>query len=206
MNLPTPIISGIDIAINNALKLDNDSFRRVTQLQGKVVKIQFTVLDAAFFLAPTADGIQVLAELDREPDTEICGSPMAMLRTALSDSRKSLLQGDVKISGDTSLGQEFQTILKQIDPDWEEPLSQLFGDVAGHQLGDLLRGFGLFAKNTLSSLAMTGAEYAQEEARDVVTSTEIERFTDKVDQLRSDADRMQARVEKLQRKLGELSS
>ncbi|MDX1810345.1 MAG: hypothetical protein R3240_00235, partial [Gammaproteobacteria bacterium] len=69
MNLPTPVIAGIELAINNALKLDNDSFKRVTQLQGKVIKIQLQVVDAAFFLAPTADGMQVLADYEQEPDT-----------------------------------------------------------------------------------------------------------------------------------------
>jgi len=203
MNLPTPVISSIEIALNNALKLDNDSFKRVTALQGKVIKIQLHVVDVAFFMAPTADGIQVLAEYDGEPDTEIHGSPMAMLRTALSDNRQTLLHGDVKIIGDTDLGQKVQKILNQIDPDWEEPLSQVFGDVAGHQTGELFRGIGSFAKNTFNSIAMTSAEYVQEESRDVVTPTEVERFADGVDNIRTDADRLQMRIDRLQQKLRE---
>lgn len=203
MKLPSPIISSIEIAINNALKLDNHSFKSVTQLQGKVIKIQFLVVDVAFYLVPTADGMQVLADWEGEPDTEICGSPMAMLRTALSDNRQTLLQGDVKIIGDTDLGQKVQKILNQIDPDWEEPLSKIFGDVAGHQMGEFARSLGNFAKSAFNSLAMTGSEYVQEESRAVVTSTELERFADGVDSVRADTDRMQLRVERLQQKLKE---
>ena len=203
MILPSPIVSSLEVALNNALRLDSDSFNQVTALQGKIVKIQLLVVDVLFFLAPMADGIQVLADYDAEPDTTIIGSPMALLRTALVDDRKTLLQGDVKIEGDTNLGQKVQRILKQLDPDWEEPLAQLFGDVAGHQMGEMIRGFTNFAKNALGSLAMSSAEYVTEESRDVVTPTEAERFADKVDILRGDTDRLELRLQRLQEKIKE---
>lgn len=203
MSLPSPVISALEVAINNALQLDNDTLKRVTALQGKIVKIQFKVVDVWFYLAPVADGIQVLADYEREADTTISGSPFALLRTALSDDRQTLLQGDVKIEGDTDLGQKFQKILKQLDPDWEEPLAKVFGDVAGHQMGEVIRGFASFAKNAFNSLSMSTAEYVQEESRDVVTPTELSRFADQVDQTRSDTDRLQMRIDRLQQKLKE---
>lgn len=206
MTLPSPVISGIELAINNALKLDNDSFTRVTQLQGKVIKIEFRVVAAEFFLAPQSDGMQVLAEYAGEADTTITGSPMALLRTALEDNRQTLLQGDVKISGDTDLGQKFQKLLNDIDPDWEEPLSQVFGDVAGHQMGETIRSFSQFAKSTLSSLLTSGSEYIQEESKDVVTDTEQARFADGVDRVRAAVDRLDARIVKLQKRVEEQQS
>lgn len=206
MILPSPVISAMEVALNNALLLDSDSFEKVTQLAGKIIKIDLHLVDIQFYLAPTADGIQVLGECEQDADTTILGTPLSLLRTALTNDRQTLLQGDVNIEGDTDLGQKFQKILNNIEPDWEEPIAKVFGDVAGHQIGEVIRGFGQFAKNTFISLSMSTSEYYQDESRDIVTSTEAERFADSVDNVRSDVERMELRIERLRQTIREQSS
>lgn len=203
MKLPSPVANALELAINNALALDEDSFQQVTRLAGKIIKFQFLVVDVEFYLAPVGDGIQVLTTIDEEPDTIIEGSPLALLRTAVTKDRQTILQGDVKIHGDMDLGQKFQKILHNLDPDWEEPLARMFGDVAGHQIGEFIRGVNAFALNAFNSLTNSTAEYFQEESRDIVSPTECERYSEGVDQLRGDADRLQLRIQRLQQRLEE---
>ena len=197
MKLPTPVAGIMEIALNRALSLDEHTLQQVITLQGKIIAIELSGLEIVFFLAPALDGVQVLTESEREPDTIIRGSPISLLKTALSDDRRTLFKGEVEIDGDMALGQKFQKILDGLEMDWEEPLSQVIGDIAAHQVGDAIRGFTGFAKNAFSSLTSSSAEYFQEETRDVVNPVELERFADKIDVLRSDTDRLEARFKKI---------
>jgi len=197
IKLPAPIAGIIEIALNRALQLDEHTFKQVIALQGKIIGIELVGLDISFYLAPALDGVQVLTECDAGADTTIRGTPISLLKTALSDDRKTLFKGEVVIDGDMALGQKFQKILDGLDMDWEEPLSQVIGDIAAHQVGEAFRGFAGFAKSALNSLTMSSSEYFQEETKDVVNPVELERFTGKVDVIRSDTDRLEARLNRL---------
>ncbi|HFE36817.1 MAG TPA: sterol-binding protein [Gammaproteobacteria bacterium] len=199
MRLPDPAVILMEVAINNALKLDDFSFKKIQALQGKIIGIELTGINIRYYLAPTVDGVQVLSRLraGQEADTWIRGTPLSMLKTALSDDRSSLFQGDVTIDGDMALGQQVQRILDGLEIDWEEPLSHVVGDIAAHQLGDIVRGFSGWAIKSLDSLTRSTGEYFQEETQDVVNSTELVRFIDQVDELRADTDRLQQRLEKI---------
>lgn len=201
MILPGPALTLMEIAINRALKLDDESLQKVISLQGSVIGIELLELNLRFYLLPNADGIQVLAETSEPIDTWIKGSPINLLKTAVSNDRSSLFQGEVSIEGDMELGQTFQRILKGLEIDWEEPLSKVVGDVTAHQIGDVVRGFSQWAVNSLDSLSKTSGEYFQEESRDIVSPTEVERFVNQVDEVRSDTERLQLRVNKLIQKI-----
>ncbi|MDH5258992.1 MAG: SCP2 sterol-binding domain-containing protein [Gammaproteobacteria bacterium] len=197
MKLPAPVAGFIEIALNRALQLDEHTFNQVVTLQGKVIAIELTGLNIIFYLAPALDGVQVMTEYDNGADTTIRGTPISLLKTAISDDRQTLFKGEVVIDGDMALGQKFQKILDGLEMDWEEPLSQLIGDIAAHQVGEAVRGFAGFAKAAFNSLTMSTAEYFQEETKDVVNPVELERFTDKIDVLRADTDRLDARFQKI---------
>jgi len=197
MNLPSGFAPLIELPLNHALQLDDHALQSVISLNGKVIGIDLQVLNIQFYLAPTRDGIQVLSSYEREPDTTIRGTPMSLLQVAITKERDALIKGDVTIDGDMQLGQTFQRILNGLDIDWEEPLSKIMGDVAAHQVGEAVRGFAEFGKMALSSLINSTSEYYQEETQDIVNSTELDRFSNKVDKIRSDVDRLEARINKL---------
>ena len=201
MKLPDPAVSLMEIAINRALQLDDFSYKKMIALQGNIIGIELLGINITYYLAPNADGVQVLAETEASVDTWIRGTPLSMLKTAISDDRSTLFKGEVTIDGDMELGQKFQRILDGLEIDWEEPLSKVVGDVAAHQLGDIVRGFSSWAINSLDSLTKTTGEYFQEETQDVVSSVEVERFVDEIDELRADTERLSLKIEKINNKL-----
>jgi len=203
MKLPDPAVTLMEIAINRALKLDDFSFQKMVALQGKIIGIELLGLNLCFYLAPVSDGMQVLSSVDQPAsvDTWIRGTPLSMLKTAITDDKSSLFKGDITIEGDMALGQNFQRILDGLDIDWEEPLSQIIGNVAAHQLGEFVRGASQWVGNSVDSVSKTTGEYFQEETRDIVSPVEVERFVDNVDKLRSDTDRLVLVLEKLQNKI-----
>jgi len=201
MILPAPLVAIMELALNRALQLDEHTLERVIELQGKIIGIDLLGFDIQFYLAPALDGVQVLAEYEGEADTFIRGTPVSMLRTAVSDDRSTLFKGQVVIDGDMQLGQKFQHILDDLELDWEEPLSQMLGDVAAHQIGDVVRQFSGWAKSAINSLTLNTSEYFQEETRDVVNPVEVERFANQVDKTRADVDRMEQHIQKMTKKI-----
>jgi len=197
MNLPPGFAPLIELPLNRALQLDDHTLQSVIALKGKIIGIDLQVLNVQFYLAPTLDGIQVLSSYDSEPDTTIRGTPMSLLQVAITKERDALIKGEVTIDGDMQLGQKFQRILNDLDIDWEEPLSKIVGDVAAHQVGEAIRGFAEFGLMALSSLSHSTSEYYQEETQDIVNSTELDRFGNRVDKTRADVDRLEARVNRL---------
>ena len=106
MKLPDPAVAMMEIAINRALQLDDFSYQKMIALQGNIIGIDLLGIGVSFYLAPNADGVQVLADTEEDVDTWIRGTPLSMLKTAISDDRSTLFKGEVTIDGDMELGQK----------------------------------------------------------------------------------------------------
>jgi len=197
--IPTLVSAALETAINRVLALDPDTVQRLRGLEGKVIAIELKGLDTTLYLIPGEAGLNVFGHFEGEPDTTLRGTPVGMLRLGLAENAgDSFFAGDVEISGDVELGGEFRDILDGLDIDWEEHLSRLTGDVVAHRIGGLVRGAVDWGRKTLDTLGRDGAEYLQEESRDLPSRFEMEEFLADVDTLRSDVDRLQARIDRLE--------
>jgi ubiquinone biosynthesis protein UbiJ len=133
----------------------------------------------------------------REPDATVSGTPLTLLSLVGPGARGRLRSGAVTISGDAEIAQSFQDLLRAAQPEFEEELSRLVGDVTAHQIGNFVRTAGGWGRKAAATFAANVGEYLQEESRDLVTHTELEEFLAEVDELRESADRLQARIELL---------
>ena len=93
-------------------------------------------------------------------------------------------------------------MLASFDIDWEELLSQYLGDIAAHQIGNVVRDVSGWAEEARHTLAQDTVEYLRNEAAILVETREIAEFVDAVDALRSDVDRLEARLQRIARALG----
>jgi ubiquinone biosynthesis accessory factor UbiJ len=103
------------------------------------------------------------------------------------------------INGDAEIAEGFQELLRAARPELEEELSRHIGDVAAHQVGNVIRGVTGWGRNAAATFAANVGEYLQEEGRDLVTRTEMDEFLREVDEQRETADRLEARVARLAR-------
>ncbi len=114
-----------------------------------------------------------------------------------SDARVRLRSSPVTINGDAEIAEGFQELLRAARPELEEELSRHIGDVAAHQVGNVIRGVTGWGRKTAATFAANVGEYLQEEGRDLVTRTEMDEFLREVDEQRESADRLEARVTQL---------
>jgi ubiquinone biosynthesis protein UbiJ len=195
--VPAALLAGLEITLNRYLSLDAETLSRLAALTGKVIAVELRGLGITLHMAPHGGGIQLLHDYDGSTDAVISGAPLALARVGLGEERGLLFAGEVEISGDVTLGQRFEAILREIDIDWEEQLSRLIGDVAAHQVGNLVRDTLNWGARSMDTLGRDITEYLQEESRQVPQADEVNEFLAAVDVLRNDVERLEARVKRL---------
>ena len=203
MQLPASTITGLEALINRYLRLDPAIGSRMATLSGRCIGIALSGLDLTLFVFPDEHGIQLRDHAEVEPDTVLHGTPLGMVRLGIGgNTEKTLFSGDVVIEGDVETGQAFKAILDEMDIDWEEQLSKLTGDVVAHQLGNVARRGRRAFRLGIGTLEQDIGEYLQEELRVLPTRIETENFSSDVTRISMDAERLGARLKRLQAKTG----
>lgn len=204
MKLPPGFRHTLETALNSYLRLDPEAAARMAGLAGRCIAIELHGIDLTLFMLPGAQGIRILEHVDVEDgvDTTLRGTPLALARLGLgTDTGKTLFSGDVTISGDVETGQAFKSILDDMDIDWEEQLSRLTGDVIAHQIGNFARRTQQALRHGKATLEQDLGEYLREELRLLPARIEVKNFSAGVDQVRTDTDRLAARILRLQKTL-----
>jgi ubiquinone biosynthesis accessory factor UbiJ len=149
-------------------------------------------------------GAGPLASQARDPgahaaaDAIIAGSPLALLRLARgSESRGA----GVSVSGDVEIANSYRELLALARPDFEEELSRLIGDVPARALSQFAAKTVEWAARARRTAGENIAEYLQEESRDLVNKPELDEFLQGVDVVRETADRVDARIARLEQRL-----
>ena len=201
MSLLSPLVKPLQIALNRYLDYDPEVPKQLLAMQGKVVELHFRSLELSLYILINATDLDICDDYDGAVDTTISGSPVALAMMGLqSSSVSSLFSGEVTIVGDTELGSRFQALLDNVEVDWEEPLSQLSGDVIAQQVGGLLRGVAGWLEESTNTNALNVSEYLREEQAMLPSKFEEERFKREVDELRLAVDRLEAKVGRLMAK------
>ncbi len=152
----------------------------------------------AMYFRVCLDEIALFGDFDGEPDVAITGSILTLARLAGASGEYAIRDGSIELIGDVEVAQAFQKLLGYGKPDIEEELSGVIGDVAAHRLGEVARSVGSWGKEASATLRQNITEFLQEERRDVPSHYEVEAFTRKVDELRDDVARVEARLNRLE--------
>jgi ubiquinone biosynthesis accessory factor UbiJ len=145
-------------------------------------------------------------------DAVISGSPISLLKLlagaaaaaaagAPAGGASDAERASVRIAGDAEIAARYRELFALARPDWEEELSRLVGDLPARRLSLLASGALSFAARVRRTAGENLAEYLTEESRDLVSKPELEEFLLGVDQLRETADRVDARLARLEQRL-----
>ncbi|MGB5105045.1 MAG: SCP2 sterol-binding domain-containing protein [Steroidobacteraceae bacterium] len=170
------------------------------QLDGRVMSLSVQGTPLEFYFKAVGGRIALAPRHDGGADASLTGTPVALLSLAGPKAGGALRGGGVRIEGDAEVAQKFRELLSQAQPDFEEELARVVGDVAARRVANVARGFLDWGRKASESLATNVVEYLQEEGRDLPTRVEVEEFLAGVDRLRDDAERLEARLERLERK------
>jgi ubiquinone biosynthesis protein UbiJ len=168
------------------------------ELSGSVIAVRVRDTALAAYFVVDNETLDVITTISQEPDVIIEGSLITLARMGGSSREEAIRDGSLDLSGDAELANRFQELLDHAKPDVEEELAGIVGDVAAHRLGEFARGLGRWGRETRSTMGANIREYLQEESRDAPSRYEVERFSDRVNTLRDDVARIEARMNRLQ--------
>ncbi len=188
----------IESAGNHLLALDPYFLEQLKPFFKKTFRVELTEPALEIDLRPCPDGFIVELAGDEEPDVRLRGSLWAFAQLAKDGAHsKVFAEGKITMRGDAELGQAFQHLLARIEIDWEELSASLVGDRAAHKLHRALGDFRQWFDQSSRHFKENAGEYFQEEINVAPSKVEVDDLTSKVEALRSDAARLEARIAKL---------
>lgn len=190
-------LATLEALINRALQLDPATRRRLATLADHVFLFHCTQPALGIYLIPDTDGLRLCGTWAADVDTTLRGSAGEFFSLATAtDPANVLINGRLELHGNSQALIDLQTILQQLDIDWEAPLADAFGDVIGHQLGRGLRRGFRFGRRALQGLKRQFGEYLVEESELTAPAWRVQQFNDEVDQLAMRTERLEARLRK----------
>ena len=136
-----------------------------------------------------------------DADATISGSVPALLQLLKGGASRQPGAAAVRILGDAEIANLYRELFLLARPDPEEELSRWIGDIPARQLSQFAERALRLARRVRRTAGENIAEYLQEEGRDLVNKTELEEFLRGVDELRDTADRIEARLGRLEARL-----
>ena len=177
-------------------QLDANNLKQLSTLSDFVFQINVTGLNITRYIFPHNNGFQIQNHYAGQADTIITGSPFSLLQLT---TKQSVFSNSISITGNIDAAQQLQNFIKHFSIDWEEIFAKKMGDIPAHQLNRLLRSG---KKNLLQmgqNLQSDLNEYFVEESRTLINPYEMSHFIDHIDDLNDDINRLQARIQRLQK-------
>jgi ubiquinone biosynthesis protein UbiJ len=193
-----PVLEKLAAVLNRNVAQSNRASALAAQLDGRTLSLVLEGTPVTLYLRVADGRIAIDSGQPGNADASLSGSPLALLSLAGPGAEDRLRGSSIRIAGDAEVAQRFRDLLQQAQPDFEEELSRVFGDVAAHRVAGLARGLLDWGRKAAGSLSTSVAEYLQEESRDLPTRIEVEEFLEAVDRLRESADRFEARLARLE--------
>lgn len=184
-------------AINHVLGQQQWARQRLTPFAGQTIAVRMPPMPA-LLATIRDDGLLKPAATQAVPDLTLCLRPATLPLLALRDPA-ALRQ--IEFSGSTELAQTVQHLFDQLEWDYEEDLSKVFGDVLAHRLAGAGRAFFGWQRDAGLRLAQNLAEYWTEEQPLIARRADLVRFGNDVDDLRDAVERLEKRIAQLHTKV-----
>lgn len=191
------LLSTQEALLNRYLNLDPESKEQLRQLSGKVVKLEWGPL--TYYWQFKSDSISLSKIYNGPTDLLLRGSTFDFVRTIFIKN-KALTDIPLQVSGDMAFGIQFKALFSNLEIDYEEQLAQILGDTAAYPVMQLLKAIRRWARESVKSLSENLTNYLQTEINGLVSREELQVFFSDIDDLRDDCARLEARLERLEKK------
>ena len=196
------------------LMLDPDSKQSLKKLNGKQLKLCIREFPWPLTFS-FSDRVDVMGEeLGMDGDsasTQVCDCYIELnLETLpeLQDSSKisQLIQRQkLVLEGDIQIAQEFSSLIKELNIDWEEQLSKYTGDVVAHQTFSSMKAVFDSAQQNFEKFGTDLTNLMMKENAIGVPASELENYYEQISELRSASDRLDARLSIIERQKQDLN-
>jgi ubiquinone biosynthesis accessory factor UbiJ len=170
----------------------------LAQLDGRRMHVVARYTPWQLTLLAEGGRLQLLRDSIATADVTLTGTPFGLLALLREDPAAVIRRGDAMLSGDAETGQRFQELAQLLRPDLEAGLARVIGDIPAFGVGSLLRKALHYGRGVAATQAQNLGEYLAHERRVLVPRAEAAQFLTDVDALRESADRLAARIARLE--------
>lgn len=200
--LGAALLAGVEAGLNKVLALDATVLPRLAALQGRVIAVDCTAPALRLFLLPGADGLRLAGHWEAPADCTLRAPAGRLLELAVRRDKSAVLHApDVELDGHSACLLDLAAILQDLELDWEGALAEWLGPLGAVALARPLQGAGQWSGDALASLRLNLADWLAEEARLLAGRQEAEARFAELDDLKLALDRLEARSERLARRL-----
>lgn len=192
------LTAAIENLLNRNLAASPGARARCAALQGQRLLVCVTGTGLRIGIESLGDTLSLSRTPTGEFNVTIEGSPINLLALTGDNPERLLQSGQISVRGDAEILQRYRALALLLQPDLEEELSRLVGDLPAHHIGRLARSLWSFGRRAASNTVRNAAEYLAHENHTLVPRAEAEAFMADVDQLREDVDRAAARLRTLE--------
>lgn len=178
----------IESLFQSANALDAYQGMDLASLDGSVFELKFAPLPFSVFALINQQKIFIQANLQGEADAKIAGgilsawmklNPIVEVPTTLPELNLS----DFEISGNLELAEQFLQSVQRLEIEWEEQLSHYTGDLLAHQIGNGIRNWTNYKKDTGRSFLQMFEEYLQYEIDLAPNHSEVQKWQQGVEDI-----------------------
>lgn len=196
------LLKKIEFLVNQVIQLDPHTLAQLSSLAGKRILVDVIDLEFLILINIEDDKFSLTQATARTGDVIISGRATSLPGLVLKrDSVTNVFPKDIEIKGDVHLAQEFQNILKGLEIDWEEYTSRWIGDTAARKLGNILRTNREWMLKARDNIKANISEYLRFEIELLPDRLLIDEFNNAVDAVRDDTERLQQRINRLQKNI-----
>ncbi len=202
MSVSDLVYASLEQAINHHISMAPSAVKQMAQLHGKIIALEMLGTGQTIYLVPGPDMVQLLSCYEGDPDCLLRGSPMtiAQLRCSVPEG-KNPIPDDMQVSGDQGLAEQFCSILRQIEINWEQYLSQYTGSLIAGEVGKAMNFANYWRDHIVDTLNQEIQGQLQQEEAVLPARHETEGFCSSVEQLENRLEQLQKRVDILTMKI-----
>jgi ubiquinone biosynthesis protein UbiJ len=191
-------LKALETLVNQALKLDPFAREQLQRLAGKAIRIECTEPLIEVVIGVEADLLHIEPFGSQKITSHLTGNLAAFSELVTADDKvAALINGNLRLQGDSQLLMDLQKILQGIELDWEFQLAKLIGDLPAHWLGKFSRDTANWLRTTQPVFMRHLQEFIVEEAQLSPTRQELEEFISGVQTTVEKVERLEARLARL---------
>ena len=196
--LSQKLITDLETIINQLLIFDKESLVALSSFKGIVVAVDVQNTSSIFYITITESGVSLTNEFELIPDIIVRGSSFELYEYLISINNSQEFQtGKLEVAGDISVAQKIQSIVKNLDIDWEDYISNWIGDSLTHKLGRAVKNSINLLHSVNKNIKYNLSDYLRYETEYLIDRNEQDEFSQSVDVLRDDAERLKLRINRI---------
>lgn len=194
ISFTTTLCLAFEKIINKVLRYDPASLAQCANLKGPVA-IRCHQPELTLYCSGCDDGVQLSAVCSEEPRVTLDGKAIDFIK--LLKRPASLNELNIHISGNASDLQAWQDLVKQLDIDWEEAWSDVFGETVGPAIAKFSSSGFTWAASQLQEKRRLFREFLTEEFPIFSNQAESEYLHHKIQDLTIEVERLNEKIDKI---------